>query len=78
MTGLPASGKSTTGAALASALALPLLAKDDILEALFETASVGDRAPHSSAPTTGEPLPRDPKRASVFSRATSWSTIGGG
>lgn len=42
VTGLPASGKSTVGAAVAEALALPFLDKDDILEALFEALGVGD------------------------------------
>jgi predicted kinase len=42
VTGLPASGKSTVGAAVAGALALPFLDKDEILEALFESLGVGD------------------------------------
>lgn len=42
ITGLPASGKSTVGAAVASALALPMLDKDEILEALFDSLGVGD------------------------------------
>ena len=41
-TGLPASGKSTVGSAVAAALALPFLDKDEILEALFESLGVGD------------------------------------
>jgi hypothetical protein len=42
VSGLPASGKSTLGAAVATALGLPLLDKDDLLEALFDTLGVGD------------------------------------
>jgi AAA domain len=42
VTGFPASGKSTLGKAVAEALALPFLDKDDILEALFESLGVGD------------------------------------
>jgi AAA domain-containing protein len=42
VTGLPASGKSTVGKAVAEALALPFLDKDEILEALFESLGVGD------------------------------------
>src|SRR5688500_10233252 len=42
VTGLPASGKSTVGACVAEALALPLLDKDQILEALLEALGVGD------------------------------------
>lgn len=42
VSGLPASGKTTLSRSLASALALSLIDKDDILEALFETLGVGD------------------------------------
>jgi hypothetical protein len=42
VTGLPASGKSTVGTAVASALGLSLYDKDEILEALFESLGVGD------------------------------------
>lgn len=42
VTGLPASGKSTLGEAVARALGLPLLDKDEILEALFEGLGTGD------------------------------------
>jgi len=42
VSGLPASGKSTVGAAVAAALGLPLYDKDEILEGLFETLGTGD------------------------------------
>jgi|SRR6185312_765048 len=42
ISGLPASGKTTLGHRLAQALGLPLLDKDEILEALFEGLGVGD------------------------------------
>lgn len=42
VTGIPASGKSTIGQAVAMALALPVLDKDEILEALFSSQGVGD------------------------------------
>ena len=42
VTGLPASGKSTLGRALADALDWPFLDKDDFLEALFEAHEVQD------------------------------------
>ncbi len=48
VTGLPASGKSTIGRQLFSAMALPLLDKDEILEQLFDQHGVGDGA-HRSA-----------------------------
>ncbi len=37
LTGMPASGKSTVAAKLADALSLPVLAKDEFKEALFDT-----------------------------------------
>ena len=42
VSGLPASGKSTLARRLAPSLSLPLLDKDDILEALFASRGVGD------------------------------------
>ncbi|MBW8878808.1 MAG: AAA family ATPase [Acidobacteria bacterium] len=42
MSGLPGSGKTTLGCRLAAALGLPLLDKDEILEALFDGLGVGD------------------------------------
>ena len=48
VTGLPASGKSTIGRQLSAALALRLLDKDEILEALFDKHGIGDGA-HRSA-----------------------------
>ena len=44
ITGAPASGKSTLGPRVASALALPYLSKDLFKESLFETLGVADRA----------------------------------
>jgi len=44
VSGLPGSGKTTLGRRLASALGLPLLDKDDILERLFESKGIGDAA----------------------------------
>lgn len=42
VTGLPASGKSTLARAVGKALALPVVDKDEILEALFDSLGVGD------------------------------------
>jgi predicted kinase len=42
MSGLPASGKSRLGAAIAPLLRLPLLDKDNFLETLFQRESTGD------------------------------------
>jgi len=44
ITGLPASGKTTLGRQLASALGFSFLDKDDFLEQLFEQQGVGDLA----------------------------------
>lgn len=42
--GLPGSGKSTVARELAPRVHLPLLDKDDFLDALFEERGIGDRA----------------------------------
>jgi len=42
ISGLPASGKTTLARRLSHALGIPLLDKDEILEALFEGLGVGD------------------------------------
>jgi glucokinase len=42
ISGLPGSGKTTLGRRLAPVLNLPLIAKDDILDRLFESKGVGD------------------------------------
>jgi predicted kinase len=44
VTGPPASGKTTLARPLAHMLGLPLLGKDTIKEALFDTVGTGDRA----------------------------------
>ena len=44
VSGLPGSGKTTLARRLSAALHLPLLDKDDILEALFESKGGGDQA----------------------------------
>jgi hypothetical protein len=44
VSGIPASGKSTLGRAVAAALEMPILDKDDILEALFKTEGMGNAA----------------------------------
>ena len=43
VTGAPGSGKTTVAQALAAELRLPLVAKDDLKEALFDALGTGDR-----------------------------------
>ena len=43
VTGPPGAGKTTIARALAGELRLPLIAKDDIKETLFDTLGIGDR-----------------------------------
>ncbi|MBC9731831.1 AAA family ATPase [Nocardioides marmotae] len=43
VSGLAASGKTTVGRLLSAGLSLPLIDKDDILEALFDTLGCADR-----------------------------------
>lgn len=42
VSGIPASGKSTIGRAVAAALELAMLDKDEILETLFSSRGVGN------------------------------------
>ena len=44
VTGMPSSGKTTIAETLAESLHLPLVAKDDLKESLFETLGAGDVA----------------------------------
>ena len=44
VTGMPSSGKTTVAEAVARLLRLPLIAKDEIKESLFETLGWGERA----------------------------------
>jgi gluconate kinase len=65
VTGLPASGKSTVGRAIAADLALPFLDKDEFLESLFEIGKPHDaRDRHKLSRLADESL-----RVRAFARA---------
>ena len=49
ISGLPASGKTTLARALANRLRVPVLDKDDILEALFDSLAAGPDYPYTPA-----------------------------
>ena len=72
VTGLPASGKSTVGAALAAALQLPLLDKDAILEALFDSLGVGDGVWRSQLSRAADAVLQDLAMASHGAVIVSW------
>ncbi|MES2948311.1 MAG: AAA family ATPase [Pseudomonadota bacterium] len=72
VTGLPASGKTTIGAAIASALGLPLLDKDVILESLFETEGVGDEVWRSRLSRAADGLLHNQALASQGAVIASW------
>jgi hypothetical protein len=75
MSGLPGSGKTTVGRQLAHALGLPLLDKDEILEALFDSLGVGDAEWRNRLSRSAEVLrrlARPPQVASESGTPTGW------
>lgn len=72
VTGLPASGKTTIGAAIASALGLPLLDKDTILETLFEEEGIGDEVWRSRLSRAADGLLQSQALASPGAVIASW------
>jgi AAA domain len=72
VSGLPASGKSTVARALANALRLELLDKDDFLEALFDTRGVGDVGWRRQLSTAADAQFRRRAELSQGAVLTSW------
>ncbi len=71
VTGLPATGKTTLARALAHALVLPVLAKDQIKEPLLELLGAADRAA-SRRLSDASFAACSPWRASSCSRWVRW------
>ncbi|GAB3030212.1 hypothetical protein GCM10011376_39850 [Nocardioides flavus (ex Wang et al. 2016)] len=60
VSGLAASGKTSVGRGLSDGVALPLLDKDDILEALFDSLGCDDRRHEPSGRRSGAARDRAP------------------
>ncbi|MDB4264916.1 ATP-binding protein [bacterium] len=72
ISGIPGCGKSTLGKSLSTALGLPMLDKDDILEAMFDSLGVGEADwRHRLSRSADEELQRMVKRIDK-AIITSW------
>ena len=72
VSGLPASGKSTLGRAIASALNLSFLDKDEILEGLFDRVGVGDSVWRTKLSRTADEVLCREAHALPGAVVTSW------
>ncbi len=72
MSGIPASGKSTLGKRIATALGLPVLDKDDFLEALYESHGIGDGAWRRKLSRTADEMLKERTLSLESSVITSW------
>jgi adenylate kinase family enzyme len=72
LTGIPASGKSTIGRALADALGLEMWDKDDILEELFNEKGIGDRQWRTTLSRAADEILIDRVSQSDGSVVVSW------
>jgi glucokinase len=72
VTGIPASGKSTVGQAIAAVLGLPLLDKDEILEGLFNRRGVGDAAWRTELSRAADEALRESSLRSGGAVISSW------
>ena len=72
VSGLPASGKSTLGRAIACALNLSFLDKDEILEGLFDRVGVGDSVWRTKLSRTADEVLYREAHASPGAVVTSW------
>lgn len=72
VTGIPASGKSTMARALSEEIALEMLDKDEILEALFNEKGIGDVHWRSILSRTADEILRERASRSESSIIVSW------
>jgi adenylylsulfate kinase-like enzyme len=70
--GIPASGKSTVARSLSKALAVEMLDKDEILEALFEEKGIGDAEWRSSLSRAADEILRERALQLTSSVLVSW------
>lgn len=72
VSGIPASGKSTVGRAIATALQLEMLDKDDFLEGLFLTKGVGDATWRAKLSRAADDVLQERALSSGGAVITSW------
>jgi len=72
VSGIPASGKSTVGRAVAAALGLAILDKDDFLEALFNHEGIGDAEWRTRLSRAAHEILREEALRSDGAVITSW------
>lgn len=72
VTGIPASGKSTVGLAIATSLGLELLDKDEMLEALFDAEGIGDVQWRTRLSRAADEILQERARRSGGAVITSW------
>ena len=72
ISGIPASGKSTVGRAVAAALGLAMLDKDEFLEALFNSEGIGDPEWRTRLSRSADEILREKALCSDGAVITSW------
>jgi len=72
ISGIPASGKSTVGRAVAAALGLAMLDKDEFLEALFNSQGIGDAEWRKRLSRAADEILREKALRSDGAVITSW------
>lgn len=72
VSGIPASGKSTIGRAVAAALGLAMLDKDEILEALFNNLGVGNAEWRRELSREADEVLKEKALQSVGAVISSW------
>jgi gluconate kinase len=72
VTGLPASGKTTVGSAVAMGLQLPFIDKDAILETMFDENGIGDSAWRAKLSRSADLIMQRKAQASSGAVIVSW------